>query len=118
MHLLPRVLGFSRRRFKTQNGKGFGAEIGDFIQKWSDLRTSLSAAPAAITDGVLSERGLADNREEGLLSHHGPQFSVWCSGDENVLCILLSDPQGVPETQLHQSSCLGKWQTLRRSKVR
>lgn len=88
--------------------KGFCAKIGGFIQKWSDLRTLLSAAPAAITDGVLSERGLADNREEGLFSHHRPQFSVWCAGDENVLCILLSDPQGVPETAASEQLLLGK----------
>lgn len=33
--------------------------------------------------------------EEGLFSHHRPQFSVWCAGYEIVLCILLSDPKGM-----------------------
>lgn len=74
------------------------------MQKWSDLRTSLSAAPAAITHAVLSKGGLVDNREDGLFSHHRPQFSVWCAGDENVLCILLSDPQGVPETRIRAAA--------------
>lgn len=70
------------------------AEIGAFIQEWSDLRTPLSPGSVSITDGAYLRGAslLTDKREEDLSSHHRPQFNAWCAGANTVLCILLSDP--------------------------